>query len=100
MGGCKGGLIKKLAQEEGLGELECTEWWYQWLGQALLIMVERSVVLVQSTFHSCVGPLQMNRPNFLRVRGERCLRPLMTSIATGQGSGNSAERSTGRRGSR
>ena len=45
MGGCKKGLSEKLAQKEKLGELECTEWWYQLLGQALLIMAERSVVL-------------------------------------------------------
>ena len=49
MGGYKEGLSGKLAQKEKLGELECTEWWYQWLGQALLIMAERSVVLAQST---------------------------------------------------
>ena len=99
MGGCKEGLSKKLAREEGLGELECTVWWYQWLGQALLVMAERSVVLAQSTFGSCVGPLQMNRPNFSRVRGERCPRPLMTSIAIGHGSDKGIERSAKRRGS-
>ena len=55
MGGGKGGLSEKLAQEEGLGELECTEWWYQWLGQSLLVMAEWSVVLAQSTFSSCAG---------------------------------------------
>ena len=49
MGGCKEGLSEKLAQKEKLGELKCTEWWYHWLGQALLIMAERSVVLAQST---------------------------------------------------
>ena len=55
VGGCKEGLSERLAQKEGLGELECTEWWQQWLGQALLIMVERSVVLVQCTFGSIVA---------------------------------------------
>ena len=49
MSGCKGGLSEKLAQEEGLGELECTEWWYQWLSQALLIKAEQSVVLARFT---------------------------------------------------
>ena len=95
MGGCKGGLGGKLAQKEKLGELECTGWWYQWLGQALLIMAERSVVLAQSTFGSCVGPLQMNRPNFLRVRGEQCPRPLMTNTAARQGSDKSPEKEYG-----
>ena len=41
----QGRLSEKLAQKKKLGELKFTEWWYQWLGQALLIMVERSVVL-------------------------------------------------------
>ena len=45
-GGCKEGLSERLAQEGGLDELECTKWWYQWLGQALLIMAEWLVVLV------------------------------------------------------
>ena len=42
-------MSEKLAQKEKLGELELIEWWYHWLGQALLILVERSVVLAQPT---------------------------------------------------
>jgi len=89
--------MKSLLKKEKLGELEYTGWWYQWLGQALLIMAERSVVLAQSTHCSCAGSLQMNRPNFSHVRGERCPRSLMTSMTIGQGSDKSAEKSMERR---
>ena len=49
---------------------------------------------------SYMGSLRMNRPNFLRVRGERCPRPLMTSTMAGQGFDKSIEKSMGRHGSR
>ena len=41
----QGRTERKAYSKKELGELKCTEWWYQWLGQALLIMAERSVVL-------------------------------------------------------
>jgi len=37
----------------------------------------------------------MNQPNFLRVRGERCPRPLLTSMSVGQVSNKSVEKSMG-----
>ena len=40
---------RKASSKEKLGELKCTEWWYQWLRQALLRKAERSVVLTQFT---------------------------------------------------
>ena len=40
---------QKVGSKEKLSELKGAEWWYQWLSQALLIKVERSVVLAQST---------------------------------------------------
>ena len=40
---------QKAGSKEKLSELKCTEWWYQWLSQALLIKAERSVVLAWST---------------------------------------------------
>ena len=40
---------RKACSKEKLSELKCAEWWYQGLSQALLIKVERSVVLAQST---------------------------------------------------
>ena len=40
---------RKAGSKEKLSELKCTEWWYQWLSQALLIKVERSVVLARFT---------------------------------------------------
>ena len=49
---------------------------------------------------SCVELLQMNRPNFSHVRGERCLRLLLTSTTVGQGSDQSTDKSTRRHGSR
>ena len=40
---------RKAGSKEKLSELKCTKWWYQWLSQALLIKVERLVVLAWFT---------------------------------------------------
>ena len=40
---------QKAGSKEKLSELKGVEWWYQWLSQALLIKVERSVVLAWLT---------------------------------------------------
>ena len=40
---------RKAGSKKKLSELTCTEWWYQWLSQALLIKVEHSVVLALFT---------------------------------------------------
>ena len=48
---------------------------------------------------ACAGSLTNESTKFLRVRGERCPRPLLTSTTAGQGSDKSAEKGTGRRGS-
>ena len=40
---------RKASSKEKLSELKCTEWWYQWLSQALLIKAEHSVVLAWFT---------------------------------------------------
>ena len=40
---------RKVGSKEKLSKLKCTEWWYQWLSQALLIKAEHSVVLARFT---------------------------------------------------
>ena len=40
---------QKAGSKEKLSELKCAKWWYQGLSQALLIKVERPVVLARFT---------------------------------------------------
>ena len=60
---------RKASLKEKLSELKCDEWWYQWLSQALLIKVERSVVL--AWFNRVLARDHYKRIDQIsRVRGE------------------------------
>ena len=92
---------QKASSKKKLSELKCTEWWYQWLSQALLIKAGRSVVLARLTRVPARGHYDEST-NFRAFEAfeasERSV--LLTRTTTGQGSDKSTERGMGRRGSR